>query len=293
MLFRSRESENRASATQAQQDAEARSRFATGLSSAQGNALTQGQSIFGGFGQETSDRFTPELERLINATNVPDLANNIGSFFDPNLANTILDRGRTSDIRGFNNQLNQFAPVGFTDTSIQNTADDSIISGILANRREAANEFGDRAVARGSFNSAGRSAFDQSLDEQSLAGNAQLQALGGGVLGNERDTLRGLANQFRGNVNSFDFGQAAPDIAGFQNTLGNRQTSLAGEREGNILNALGGQDIFDTSKAFLQGGAGQGATNNIGALASAFGGAADRRSNTTGLKDKQLTSGVF
>ena len=120
------------------------------------------------------------------------------------------------------------------------------------------------------------------LEQQRTAGNSRLQGIGGGVLDGYRSQLGDIAGNARTSAGNWDFGDTF-DQADYGGQIANRTAELTGSLEGDIRNAIGGEQFFNTSDLIQKGGIGQGAQNTgiglgsqSGGLLKAFG---DRKSD--------------
>ena len=180
--------------------------------------------------------------------------------FSSDIGTNLLNDLRNEQIRGYQRSINEYAPEGFERNAFASTADDAIIEAILSEQFGEASDAILRARDRGTLNDAGfRYAMDNLGTQRSAAGS-RLQDIGGGILEGYRGELGGIASNARTGAGNFDFGDTFnPDI--YRDQITSRQGELSGRLEGDIRNAIGGEQFFNTADLIQKGGVGQGATN--------------------------------
>ena len=194
--------------------------------------------------------------------------------FDSSISNKILDDIRNEKVRGYQSTVNEFAPEGFADQVFGSTADDAVIQAILGEQYGTASDSILRARDRGTLNDQGFQYSMSNLDQQRKAAEARLQQMGGGVLEGYRNDLRGVADNARTGAGGWDFGDTFdPDF--YRTQIEGKQGELGGRLEGDIRNAIGGEQFFNISDLIQKGGVGQGAQNTgmgsqSGGLLAAF-----------------------
>lgn len=205
--------------------------------------------------------------------------------FDKDFGTRLLDDLRNERVREFQQNINSFAPEGFETQAFGSTADDAILDAILGDQFSQASDAILRSRDRGVLNDAGfRYAMDN-LNTQKSAAGSRLQDIGGGILEDYRGQLRGIADNARTGAGNFDFGSTFdPSIYGSK--IETRRNELSGGLEGDIRNAIGGEQFFDIASLIQKGGVGQGATNTglgarSGGLLAAFG---QRKNNEEQLR---------
>jgi len=190
--------------------------------------------------------------------------------------------------------LNQYFGTGFDEKLIGDDADDSILNAILGNQQTEAAASLQRARDRGQINATGYNAANTGLGSQAKAALAKLQDLGGGVLANDRKNLVDQAGNYFTQASNYDFGDNIDVNAARDRVYGLADTAK-GRLEGDIYNALGDTNYFDTDSLLAKAGTYQGATGATGAagnpLATAFGQQANKADDPT----KRLlgTQGAF
>lgn len=231
---------------------------------------------------EYDDRIRAALDREqagITFGMTPTFGSDIGS----NLINDL----RNEQIRGYKNAINEYAPEGFETNAFAGTADDAIIDAILAEQFGEASDSILRARDRGTLNDQGfRYAMDN-LNTQKTAAGSRLQDTGGGILEGYRTQLGDIAGNARTGAGNFDFGDTF-DPTHYGNLISTRQGELSGRLEGDIRNAIGGEQFFNTADLIQKGGIGQGAQNTglggqSGSLLAAIGNRKQEEEQQRGL----------
>lgn len=176
--------------------------------------------------------------------------------------------------RGKNKRsLDEFAGTGFENNLIADTDDDAILNSILGGQYDEGLASLTRARDRGQINSTGYDTALAGLGKQKSAGMSKLSELGLGVIGTDRDKLRDLASGYYDRASNYDFGDNF-DTNAMRNELTGKATGYKGSLEGDILNALGDTNYFDTNTLLGKAGMAQGAQNTAGKtsnpLAAAF-----------------------
>lgn len=180
--------------------------------------------------------------------------------FSTELGSEILGDVRDAQIKDYNRGLDAFAGQGFADEAFGSTADDAILEAILGEQFGEASDSILRARDRGTLNDAGFQYAMDNLNTQKTAARSRLEDIGGGILGGYRDELNTIGSNARNAANNWDFGDTF-DLQGYQDSLTNKQNDFSGRLEGDIRNAIGGEQFFNTNDLIQKGGVGQGAQN--------------------------------
>lgn len=180
--------------------------------------------------------------------------------FSGDIGDTLLEQLRNEQIRGFQRSVNEFAPEGFATNAFGSTSDDAIIEAILGEQFGEASDSVLRARDRGTLNDQGFQYAMTNLEQQRRAAAARLQNLGGGVLEGYRGQLQDLADTARQGAGSWDFGDTF-DPTIYRTQLEQRQGELSDLLEGDLRNAVGGEQFFNVADLLQKGGVSQGATN--------------------------------
>ena len=239
-----------------------------------------------------ANMFSNEIEQMLNSIRgqVPQLDTNPGSYFaNQNIADLVLNNATTNQRTQYGNQVNNLFGNDYANQRVSSSADDDIISRILGEQYDPALQQVQRAFERGTINDQGFQTAMNSLNNQKQTASANLQTTGGGLLQAIRDSLTGVGNEARNAASNFQLGTTFDpnSYTGRADTLYNEGI---GGLEGNLRNAIGGQQFFDIGSILNQGRTAQGTANNSNrALFDAF--AADEQD-----KNKQRglgTQGVF
>lgn len=180
--------------------------------------------------------------------------------FAADTGTNLLDDILKSTVRDYQGQINEFAPEGFESTAFASTADDDIIAAILAEQFGTAQSGIQRAFDRGTLNQSGFDSAMLDLGNQNTAANAELQGIGGGILETNRGYLGDIAGNARTAAGNYNFGDTF-DASLYSDSIATRTGELTGSLEGDIRNAIGGQQFFNTNSLINKGGVSQGAQN--------------------------------
>lgn len=275
-------------ATQRERDTQA---FNTNLTSAMEGARGRAIQDITGRGLD-ANMFSNDIENMLNSIRgqVPQLDNNPGSYFaNQNIADIVLGNATQNQRTQYSNQINNMFGNDFANQRVASTADDDIINAILGEQYNPALEQIQRAFERGTVNEQGFQTAMNALNNQKSTASANLQQTGGGLLQALRDQLSGVGNEARTAASNYQLGTTF-DPTGYQTRADTIFNEGISGLEGNLRNAIGGQQFFDIGSILNQGRTSQGtANNNNRALFDAF--AADEQD-----KNKQRglgTQGVF
>ena len=236
------------------------------------------------------DDFMSQLLRELEnqQRTIPFLDPTPGQFFSGDTASIVLDRARGNQRRDLNSQLNEFAAPGFAQNLFPDTADDSILTSILNEQFEPATDQLLRAFQRGNLTQQGFDASTLSLNSQRDAANARLSDVGGGVLTDFRNQLRGIGDQGFAQAGAFELGgNFDPNTT--RGLIDSSFADLSGRLGGSIRNALGGEQLFNIEDVITRGGTAQGAQNIGSGLLDAFSTREKERNKSRGLGSE----GVF
>lgn len=246
---------------QAQEQQRLRGEFTQNLDSAYAAALLRGQGLIEDRGlafEDFEDPFRRELDAVRQS--VPFLDPNPGTFFAPDIADTVLDRIRDQQRRDFTGALSEFAAPGFAQNLFPSQADDAILDAIFTEQYTPAADQLLRAFQRGNLTEQGYNAALAQLDTQGTAARSRLQDIGGGVLATNRQALRDIAEGGFGQAGAFELGGTF-DPTTIQDRITAEQADLTERLEGDIRGALGGEQLFNIEDLISRGGIAQGAQN--------------------------------
>lgn len=207
--------------------------------------------------------YQAELDRVRGGA--PEIVSDPSSIFSPTLFDDTYNRIRGTQRGKIGRDADAFMGDGFADTMFADTADDDILSSILGDQYNDALGNIDRAHSRGTINDGGYQMALKELGKQKSAGNARAQDTGLGVLQSYRGQLNNEAKSFRNRIDNWDLADTL-DLDGERGKLDGLKSSLSGRMEGDILNAIGGQNYFDTDTILGKAGNASGIQNNSTAL---------------------------
>lgn len=213
--------------------------------------------------------------------------------FSTGLGDDLLGDIRQSQVRDYQRAINEWAPEGFSTNAFASTADDAIINAILGEQFGAASDSILRARDRGTLNDAGFKYAMDNLNTQKQAAMARLQDTGGGILEGYRGSLDDIIKNARTGAGSWDFGDTF-DPNFYRTQVETKQGELGGRLEGDIRNAIGGEQFFNTTDLIQKGGIGQGAQNTgLGSQSGGLMAAITQRKNEEEQKRGLGTQGSF
>lgn len=257
-----------------------------------GGALTRGEQMFRDLGIDYGGgRYEQALTSKLDAQRrmVPELDSNPGSYFGDTVIQGVMDQIANQDRRKYTQEFDTFAGQNFANNTFADTYDDAILADILGSQYTSAADAAKRAYDRGTLNDQGYTyALDQ-LQNQRTAGDATLQSLGGGILSGYRDDLRGIADEGRTSIGNYQLGDnfsTDPYRTRINDTTSRYQQQL----EGDIMNAFGGQELFDIGSILGKAGQEQGVSNTQSPLFNAF---ASEQNNKKNKTRGTGTQGVF
>lgn len=245
---------------QEQEEARKLQEFESRLGSAFDTGVGSANSYFQQRGVDPS-QYSADImqEANLRRGQVPQLAGEVGSYFSglgedvyQNLTDAL--RGRTQ------RTLNEIAPEGFARSRIQDTADDPIISAILAEQRGDAENYAKRLLDRGVVTEGGYGAALEDIGKQANRGEFTLQEFGGGLLEGGRGGAIDIANRGRSRASTLDLGDQFDPYANTGTELNNFFTDFL-TNLGDRFRAQAPTDLFDVSGLPVLAGAAQGAGN--------------------------------
>jgi len=165
----------------------------------------------------------------------------------------------------YQNQVqSRFAP-NFESKTFADTSDDAIIEALYGEQYNPALDTLNRARGRGTLDESGYQYAVNSLGQQGEAAKAQLQSLGGGVLGTYRSQLRDIGDTARNAASGYTLGQNF-DLNDYGTRADDLTKSLQGSMSGDLRNALGSKQLFNIDELITKAGSFQGANNGQGGL---------------------------
>lgn len=204
---------------------------------------------------EYEDRINAALDQAAGG-----LSFGMNPVFSSDIGSNLLDTLRNQKIKEYQRSINEFAPEGFEQNAFASTADDAILEAILGEQFGEASDSILRARDRGTLNDVGYNYASQNLEQQRKAALARLQDMGGGVLEGYRKQLGDIVGTARSGAGSWDFGDTFEPNT-YRTQMDQRRLELGGRMEGDIRNAIGGEQFFNIDQLIQKGGIGQGAQN--------------------------------
>lgn len=191
---------------------------------------------------------------------VPDLDPNPGSYFGNDLFDTALSDVRGQQRNRLTHAYDQAVPSDFQTQYIPDTADDALINSIIGGQYTDADAALRRAQARGTLNDTGFNTAESNLANQRTGAIARANTMGQGVLATGRQQLSDIDKNARQGITNWDFGDTYdPNAAVGRLRAGADQFNTG--LEGNLRNAFGSTNFFDTDALIAQGGKAQGSVN--------------------------------
>jgi len=194
---------------------------------------------------------------------VPETAgNNVGSYFNyDDLWNKSMNEATTAQSTKLDNAYRGIVKPGWENSYFADTADDSILDSILGEQYSGAFDTIDAARARGQLS---QGAFDNTLrglDAKKAGARSQLEDTGLGVLGGYRGQLDDVSKQYSDQIGSYKLGQniSMDDMLA---AFGSKRDTLTGRLGGDIRNAVGDTNYFNTDTLMAKGNSAAGVSNN-------------------------------
>jgi hypothetical protein len=190
----------------------------------------------------------------------PEIVSDPNALFSPTLLEDAMSEARTTQRGRYGQEVKNAFGTDYGLSQFGSTADDAVINALLDRQKTEAITSLDRALARGTINEIGRSSADREIENMLKAGAAKANTLGGNVLADYRNQLDTAVGKQREQAGAWDFGDTF-DINKAKSSVGQLGGSLSSSLEGDILNALSGQQFFDTDLLLGKAGNATGITN--------------------------------
>ena len=191
---------------------------------------------------------------------VPELDANPGQYFGSDLWENTLAGERTAERNQLTRGYETEVPQGYETTYIPDTADDALIESIIGGQYTEAEDYLNRAKARGTLNDVGYNTAATALKNQRSGAVARGNELGLGVLETGRQGLRDIDKQARSGITNWDFGDKY-DPTAWSGKIKSGASTFTGGLEGKLRNAFGSTEFFDPEAFIAKGGKAQGAIN--------------------------------
>ncbi len=218
-------------------------------------------------------------------------ANDYSNAFDGQaVLDSTLGQARNSKRSGYTTAVNSaFAGID-PNKDFDDTADDNYINSLVGKQYGDASGALERAFKRGALTDMGYNSGMSYLGDQNKSALSSAQSLGGAVLQKNRDALGNVVSGAKTAASGWDFGQNF-DVNKFMGDYTSKKGALSGSLEGDITNALSGQNWFDVGDVLTKAGYAQGAQNTAplteGYTTPGLAGIAGQRD-----KDKSATRGL-
>lgn len=211
----------------------------------------------------STDEFMPLIENELMRVKgtIPDTSTNPGTYFGPDLADTVLNREQSNRRTNYTNTLNQTFTPTYAQGQWSDAADDPILTSILGEASGTAQSAIERAKARGQLDDTGYTAAINRLGQSTTTGMAKAQTLGHTVIDRDRQALEDIANQGRTAASSYTLGGSF-DPKTYSDEASSLYGTQKGTFEGDVRGAVGDPNQFyDIGSIIDFGGREQGAQN--------------------------------
>lgn len=264
-----------------------------GLSKARATLGMKGLDANSGYGSDIMRLLTSDYDNARTGAD-PSTVTNAGSIYLPSMFDNEYQAVRGTQKAKLQNSVNEFAGSGFANNMVKDTDDSSILDSILGDQFTDAQNNLQRAFARGQINDAGMAYGTKELGKQQLSGRSKASDLASGVLSGYRQQLTDYTKPWQSRLDNFDLTDNF-DPSQEQSGLNALNTSLHGRMQGDILNAIGGTNFFDTDTLLANAGQRSGAINSpsssgFGGLSGGSLGAVPSMTSGSGAGDGLLTT---
>lgn len=256
---------NAQQADQQRQDAQKaadEAKFVTNRDNAYTGAQANARTLLTGRGLNPDD-YMGIISSALDDTKarIPDADPNPASYFTNDVINNALTQEENQRrIKNTGVVNNTFAP-GYDTSALSDTADDPYINEILSGQYSNAQKALDYAKARGQLNDTGYSGAVQKLDSQKTGAQSTLDSLGSSVIAKDRTGLGNIKSDATTAANDYTLGGPTFDINPYSTKLTDAVGNYTKNLKGDITNALGGTQLFDTNDILLSGARAQGPQN--------------------------------
>jgi hypothetical protein len=203
-----------------------------------------------------TDLFTGEAQRIGETVPVPtsDAPTDFSAYFTPDFGPSTL-AGEEARLRGaYGRDVRAITPSGFERGYFGSSFGDPTIQNILAERRAPAEQFIQRAAARGQLKPRGQEAARDVLGRQESVGRAALGTERDLLTKRYRSDLTGIGHEAAEGAAGFTLGGAF-DPQSFSNRISEAAARSGAQFEGELRGAAGPPGTyFDPQAALLAGG---------------------------------------
>jgi hypothetical protein len=197
-----------------------------------------------GYGSDIMGLVRGALDRA--RAGAPEIVENASALFSPTKFDDAFNEVRSGRRNELGRGLDDFAGAGFEQQAFGMTAGDDILRAIIGEQHTDAQETLNRALARGQINEAGFGQAQTGLGRQQSGAMSRGQDMAGGVLQGYRNQLTGMAQGFRDRVNNYNLDNSI-NLDSKRQQLGDLTNNLRGRMDGDIMNAIGDYNFFDTN----------------------------------------------
>lgn len=244
-----------------------RTRFTNALNSAYSKALNDAQSAFTSQGLDYNNYANDVLSKLNSEKlAVPDLDTNPGSYFT-NVGNEVINQHTTKARNDYNTQFNSKYGQNYAQNLFDPTALQPTIDQIYAEQYAPASQLLLNAKQRGTLNDASYNWATNNLNQQGAAAKSKLLSTAQNVANTDISSLNDILGNAHTAINNYSLGQNF-DINSWLDQVGSKSNALKGSLTGDIRNALGSANLFDTNTLLTQAGQVQGPTDGAAGLIS-------------------------
>jgi hypothetical protein len=255
---RSKQQEAQAAADKAARDSEA---FATNTANASNDFRQRSSRRLNDMGLG-GDQYNSLIEDAItgarSATPVNDP--NPSQYYSDSLLDNSIARTQGDRRTNYNRLVSStFAP-NFENNSFSDNADDPFIEAVLGRQKGETIRALDMAKNRGNLDDQGYNSALSRVGEMEKAGRSTANTLGGSVIQGYRKQVRDIADTARNDASGYTLGGAF-DVGNYKQQADQKVADLGGRLEGDVNNALSGQNFFDIGDILTRGSNAQGAVN--------------------------------
>lgn len=233
-----------------------------------------GQAIQQALGQARStvtskgldyNQFAPTIESQIQQilNFVPKGAENPSQFFDPNLANSVL-QGEEARMRNQYRSQAMAIPTNLGMDIFGSAMDD-----IVGNQEKQAQSMLERGLKRGQYNDLGFQTGQGAIAQARQKALATMQGYGSDILSDYRTRLGSLRDRAVDAASGFNLGSTL-DLSPYQSEASRIVDEAKQFAPGRLMSLVGDQNFFNPGELRLTAGQAQGATNlrDVGVLES-------------------------
>lgn len=256
---------------EAARKAEEKAAFERSLEASFGSGVSNAESYFRERGLDPADYggLIRQKANEIRGT-VPELDKNPASYFS-SLGEMIYNAERGSERNRDLRALDSFAPAGFSNDRIADTADDDLIEAILGEQGRTAQDYAQNLFKRGVTTQSGLDAALKNIEGQKAGARSRLSSLTGGILNEGRSGAEKMLADARSTASNQELGAMFDPFKvnkDLESYFGNFFSGF-----GDKVRGVAPTDLFSTTGLANIAGAASGAQNtkfNPNALAGIY-----------------------